>query len=1264
MPAYPFFCKIKRFCTPASVHFHMGITIFAALFVGVGLGSLPATAVDIADAPMFTRIQPPPADIMVVLDDSGSMAFEILVRGTYDGRYPNPDQAEPEQDGYCFVFDEMGDNVYTDELRYMREAGRLYWQSQWYGTNVMWYNPHLTYTPWAKTADHDFGDSNPNFPRAHPHPAIPAQTLDLDATSFTVDGIEVNHAHYYLKIDDTIYLVLIKEGSIEYYAVGTTGDGLAAKTSSLTSISAISAIRPKRKECGSDPDTEDLCSYAEERQNFANWFTYYRRREYTAKAALGQVIKNMEAVRVAIYGINERIVMPLYPVKATINELYDDQSDTLLNELYRFQSRGGTPLKEALQTVGEFFKDNQASLAGESGDVPFPSDGGACQQVYTIVMTDGFYSDTGYDARANGADNDDGAPYADSDNDTLADIAMYYYENDLSPYADQVPTNKFDKAEHQHMVTYGVAFGVVGTLDPDDYELDATSEDYMKHKSTSDYIVWPNVTGVRQPESIDDLWHAAVNGRGEFLSAANPQELIDALQTLMDSIASRLEGSAASASVNGDQLYARVSDEVRVFQSSYSNLNEEWTGDVKAYKVNTETGEVLVSDPVWSAAEALQTQSAAERKILSYDPAKDQGIDFTVGGLTEAQEAEFAPYDAADMVAYIRGQEVDGYRIRSQKLGDIVHSAPVFMDNVVYVGANDGMLHAFNAAPPAGGGDPRLGEEIFAYVPDLVLGNLKHLADTGYVHRYYVDLTPVVKQGQGIFGGTELDTLLVGGLGKGGRGYFALDVTQPGSVKKGDVKWEFPKATTAAADIADMGYSFARPVIARSYHATVKWMVIAANGYNSPGDTGLGIPAGRSVLFVLNPSDGTVLKKIVADTGPDNGLSTPVAIDVNLDQTVDFVYAGDLKGNLWKFNLRSSNPDDWDVAYKDGATNEPLFIARGPESDSIEAVQPITAKPDVMLHPTKPGYMVCFGTGKFLGDSDVNDRTINTIYGIWDYGDPAFQFSGGWSAEPDPTEYLGAFLTRAAGSTSKQLSNQHYRVKLLKQTATDLNYDFGGGDVTVRVITNNVPEWKTQPDSSGQLPNPSDTEPNNAGWYLDLTTTMFPDGERVVSDVLLREGKLLVIGFNPQDSRCSRGGNSFFMEFNAGSGARTVGAVFDIDDDGSVGGGTIEDPGDYVNIGTPGDPIFIPPSGVMFPGQLQPPAILRFDPPPPPEPPDCEDPPCGDDDDDDDCPDPPCPEPPRKCMEVKIFSGTEGVDELLETCSSLGVFYWKEIQQE
>ena len=122
---------------------------------------------------------------------------------------------------------------------------------------------------------------------------------------------------------------------------------------------------------------------------------------------------------------------------------------------------------------------------------------------------------------------------------------------------------------------------------------------------------------------------------------------------------------------------------------------------------------------------------------------------------------------------YLRGEAVSGYRYRSQKLGDIVNSAPVFLDDVIYAGGNDGMLHAFDADT---------GVEIFAYVPNLVFGNLKLLTDPAYTHRFYVDLTPTVKKGTGILGGTTTDTLLVGGLRKGGKGYFGLNVTNPKSV--------------------------------------------------------------------------------------------------------------------------------------------------------------------------------------------------------------------------------------------------------------------------------------------------------------------------------------------------------------------------------------------------------------------------------------------------------------------------------------------------
>ena len=1198
-----------------------GLVLLVLFSVWLGIayfgGKLAWAEVDVADAPLLTRIQPPPANIMILLDDSSSMSFSVLIKGSYEGRYPNPQQKKTGEDGYCYVFDNLGDSIYTGAAFYLGQEGRKYWKSQWHEINSIYYNPNLTYQPWPGYGARTFENADTEHPR--PHPVIDTdKSIDLDGKSFSTNGIDVKHAHYFVKYSDVVYLVVIDghDKEIKYYTVSLTGTGLAEKVDSLSPI---------------DPPPDGIVTgrtYEEERQNFANWYTYNRRREYRAKAAIAKVIKGLEGIRVGILSINGKIIVPLKPVNVTINGELHDESDILLENLYRVQPKGDTPLKEGLETVGEYYRKNDGNLAGLSGDVPYPADGGACQQSFVIVVTDGYYSDTQFNAKANNADSDNGKPYADSYSDTLADIAMYYYENDLSDYPDEHPTSKMDDAEHQHMVTYVTAFGVPGTLNPADYESDPTHPDFLKHKISRDFVIWPQVLGVGKPDSIDDLWHAAVNGRGELLNATNPQEMVDALRAHIQRISKRHRGAAASVAINGDPLYARVSDQIRIFQSSYSNYNEEWTGDVKAYRIDAHTGEVIVDNPEWSAAEVLRNKDPNRRNILSYN-GENGGILFVESQLTDNQKNALHPDlpDRANLIAYLRGQEIDGYRPRSQKLGDIVHSAPVFHHDTIYVGANDAMLHAFNAKAFAGGADLEPGEEIFAYIPNLVFSSLKLLADAAYAHKYFVDSTPVIKEGRGLFGGTEIKAILVGGLGKGARGYFALDVTNPMSMTADKVKWEFPKADTPAIHIDDIGYSFGRPVIAQSYHNTYKWIVIAGNGYSSKN--------GKSVLFILEPSDGTVITKIGAGAGPDNGLSAPIAVDVNLDDRVDFVYAGDLKGNLWKFDLTSNNLFDWDVAYKDHIGEpQPLFIARGPEEDADEAIQPITVKPDVMLHPKEAGYLVCFGTGRFLGDSDYSDRTTQSIYGIWDYGDRVYRIGTGWS-DDDDREYLGQINTRDRDPDIKQLSNQVKYVKLLKQERDDRIVGIDGNQKFVRILSNETPIWLTDKDSGGQLANPSGKELNHAGWYFDLS-----EGERVISDVLLRDGKLLVSGFIPNDAPCSRGGNSFFMEINAATGGRFAEAIFDLNDDGAVGDSADEHTGDYVNIGLSGEADWAAPSGILLAGIIQTPVIIGLGPA------------AGPNDDGDDC------------VEAKITTSSNAkMSSLIETCAKLGVVYWKEIQQ-
>jgi type IV pilus assembly protein PilY1 len=738
---------------------------------------------------------------------------------------------------------------------------------------------------------------------------------------------------------------------------------------------------------------------------------------------------------------------------------------------------------------------------------------------------------------------------------------MHYYERDLRlDLADNVPTNSYDSATHQHMVTYGVAFGVKGSLNPDDYDLE-----------NGPYPLWPHPKD-SDLHKIDDLWHAAVNGRGEFLTASNPSDLIDSLTAIMLSIQFRV-GSAASVSVNGNQLYETIDANTRIFQSSYNS--DGWTGDLKAYGVDTITGEVGVI-PLWSAAENLQNLNwNTDRIIATYDGT--QGIPFRYNGnLTDLQKIALgsdlvagspADQNAGSILDYIRGdgsnEEKNGgnFRNRSYLLGDIVSSAAVYDNGMLYTGGNDGMMHAFNAST---------GNEIFAYVPNIVFANLVDLADPNYSHKFFVDLSPVVQA----VTLTGVDRLLVGGLGKGGRGYYALNVTDPSGLNEATlgslVRWEF-------TDSADLGYTYSRPVVVQSNDGG-QWVVIFGNGYNSVN--------GHAVLFILDAANGSVIRKIDTGVGSCNGLSSPIAVDHNYDGKVDYVYAGDLKGNLWKFDLQGSAAA-WDVAYKDPINNPaPLFQAK----DFSGNPQPITTRPDVMYHCGQSGYLVIFGTGRYLGDKDLISSGSHTVYGIWDYGD-----------DEDDSEYLGSFER----AVFKKFSNPELRteVTLLEQAVVSGSWTTSDGR-SVRVLTGGEPAWATvDDDQDGQEPNPgaatcddyidNDADGStdeadeciaHAGWYFDLPE----NGEMMVGDVIIKDGKALVVSFTPEQTPCGFGGDSIYHQLSACSGGRAGIESFDVNIDGII------DDQDLIDIGTAGNPIWITATGIQIAGRIQIPAALRL----------------------------------------------------------------------
>ncbi|MGD8910172.1 MAG: PilC/PilY family type IV pilus protein, partial [Chromatiales bacterium] len=508
-----------------------------------------------------------------------------------------------------------------------------------------------------------------------------------------------------------------------------------------------------------------------------------------------------------------------------------------------------------------------------------------------------------------------------------------------------------------------------------------------------------------------------------------------------------------------------------------------------------------------------------------------------------------------DLVAYFRGDKSKegtgskNFRKREQLLGDIIHSSPVYVADpdpelypdsiaptgtyqiwannlttddaagakgrqpMVYVGANDGALHAFNASIEKSDGG---GKEVFAYYPRAVFSSdekrgLHWLASPSYDHRYYVDIAPVVGE---IYDATESTwkTILVGGLRGGGKAVYAIDVSDPSEFDTvagvaGNILWEFTDDK--------LGYTYSKPTIAKLNNG--RWAAIFGNGYNQSGDDADGYAA----LFIkyLDKSEKDKTEYVILTTrgtdqdslitkggdcltaGSDcNGLSTPAVVDLGADRVADRVYAGDIKGNMWAFDISSDDPVDWKVAYGSAAQPLPLFKASDGSSP-----QPITSQPVVTLHPTErhsstnPNTMVFFGTGQYMVETDTTSKGVNTFYGIWDSGEPVT-------------------LDRTANSPS-----------LVEQTASASSSTLA--EQTVRLMTNNPVDYS-----------------KHKGWYCDLPA----EGERVISSPLVYGQVVLYTTIVPSSDICSdSAGESWLMVHNFVDGSEPDYIALDVSGDGN-----------------------------------------------------------------------------------------------------------------
>lgn len=398
-----------------------------------------------------------------------------------------------------------------------------------------------------------------------------------------------------------------------------------------------------------------------------------------------------------------------------------------------------------------------------------------------------------------------------------------------------------------------------------------------------------------------------------------------------------------------------------------------WEGDVRSAPIDGTTGNINTSAYNWTAAGRLATQHYDTARIIATSNGASAGLPFRWDSLSSDQQSAIGDaITGPKILNYVRGdtsnENPNGakFRARTSLYGAVVHSAPVYSPsssgNTVFVGANDGMLHAINADT---------GNERWSFVPATVIPNLKNLVNAQpSATPYYVDGDIAVDI---VNYGGNLKRVLVGSLGAGGKGIFALDVTNQSPVDESEladmVMWEISASSTG---FSNLGYTYSTPII-RSLNYKVGDVPVQAaifgNGYQNAGN-------GRAGLFVVNLHTGALIKEIVltgdgGSVATPNGLSSVQGVDANRDGTVDYVYAGDLEGNLWKFDLSSESLSEWSASK--------LF------TDS--AGKSITVRPVVQSHPMG-GFMVLFATGRMLLASDASDTGNHYVYGIWD-GAPA-----------------------------------------------------------------------------------------------------------------------------------------------------------------------------------------------------------------------------------------------------------------------------------
>lgn len=917
----------------AKFKWHWQSTLCGAVFAS----GLAHATIDIASAPLETGSTVDP-NIFFIIDDSGSMLQGMMPEDLENNASVNNSCSQQSYAGLSVCYYDM--------------TGRAYLASP--HLNKMYYNPDITY----------------------PVP-VAGDGTSFGAASFTaarVDGYSSSSATVNLSND---YRAIMAAGSVGTGAITT----FAISPNAAPSQAFFYRYTP---DCinsvhSNSCYTIQYVDTAAQQQNFANWFSYHRTRLLAAKAGIGSAFHQQStAMRVGYGSINKMSSRVGVRQFSGINRL------AFFDWLYTLPpNSGGTPLRSALRNAGNYFRTEEPWRVDPANASSALLE---CRQSFSILMTDGYYTDG-----AQGGEHDNVAgttitgpkgktytyapvnPFAFATKDTLADIAMDYWKHDVDAgwsaarkMENTVPTSAANPAFWQHMVTFGVGFGVQGSVNP-------TTAFNAVNSGAS--VPWANPT--TNAGKIDDLLHASVNSRGGFFAASDPVAFAQGLADTLSAIAERIGTSSNIAATAINSLQS----ESNLYQARY--VAGEWSGDLWAYDTDNTT------TPIWKASDVMPAHGS---RNLIYGADTGTAKTYLWANLSAAERTAMS--DVSSVLDYIRGDTSQErrnpggiYRNRGKILGDLVNSSPELVEApydmsyhrynwagassyrafiegaaksrtpMLYVGANDGMLHGFNADS---------GVEVFGYIPRAVMAPLpsdtvnvlKKYSEPNYSHRFSVDGSPVVAD---VFVGGSWKSLLVGSQGRGGNSLFVIDVTDPASVTPAKVLWD--------KSFSELGAYLGTPQVTRTESG--QWAIIVGYGYNNSTH--------QSGVLIIDIATGNVIKQFATGRGTSadrNGMAEVNLLDVDADGNTDWVYGGDMHGFVWKFDISSASTSAWSIAY----SGQPLFQAK----NSSGGRQMITGGVLASVHPTTGKVWLFFGTGRYLNVNDPNNSDQQTWYGIID----------------------------------------------------------------------------------------------------------------------------------------------------------------------------------------------------------------------------------------------------------------------------------------